>query len=126
MAVSAFHPIMYVPDPYAERDFFELFGFETVYEGDEFPGFLAVGSGDVRLGLSSNGELPADGGHAAIRWQFIVDDVDDIIVACEQANLAYDVLVEEGGQTHRARCVKVESPNGMPIWFEGPNELAVS
>jgi hypothetical protein len=32
-------PILYVPDQYAEREFYELFGFERVYEGDEFPGF---------------------------------------------------------------------------------------
>ena len=42
MAVSGFHPILYVAEPYAERDFFIRFGFETFYEGDEFPGFLAV------------------------------------------------------------------------------------
>ena len=31
MALRAFHPILYVADPYAERDFFGHFGFETVY-----------------------------------------------------------------------------------------------
>jgi hypothetical protein len=124
MAVSAFHPILYVPDPYAERDFFLLFGFETVYEGDEFPGFLAVGAGHVRFGLSANGTLPADGGHAAIRWQFLVDDVDDIVATCDRAGLAHELIVEEGGDAHRARVVKVNSPNAVPIYFEGPNELA--
>ena len=41
------HPIMYVADQYAERSFYELFGFERVYEGEEFPGFLAIGHGEA-------------------------------------------------------------------------------
>ena len=39
------HPIMYVADQYAERSFYELFGFDRVYEGEEFPGFLAIRHG---------------------------------------------------------------------------------
>ena len=41
------HPIMYVADQYAERSFYELLGFQRVYEGDEFPGFLAIQHGDA-------------------------------------------------------------------------------
>ena len=54
MTVRAFHPILYVADPHSERDFFSRFGFETAYEGDEFPGFLAVERGSVCFGLSGN------------------------------------------------------------------------
>ena len=42
---------MYVADQYAERDFYELFGFERLYEGDEFPGFLAIRHGEAIIGL---------------------------------------------------------------------------
>jgi hypothetical protein len=45
-------------DPYAERDFFTLFGFETIYEGSEFPGFFAIRCGMAIFGLSGNKELP--------------------------------------------------------------------
>jgi hypothetical protein len=45
------HPIMYVADQYAERSFYELFGFERVYEGEEFPGFLAIRLGEAVIGL---------------------------------------------------------------------------
>jgi hypothetical protein len=45
MAVRDLHPILYVRDPYAERHFFMLYGFKTIYEGDESPGFLAVAAG---------------------------------------------------------------------------------
>jgi hypothetical protein len=43
---------MYVPDQYAERSCYELFGFERVYEGDEFPGFLAIQHGKRSSGCS--------------------------------------------------------------------------
>src|SRR5664279_348902 len=66
MAVRAFHPILYVADPYAERDFFGRFGFETVYEGDDFPGFLAVECGPVCFGLSNNSDLPQTVAHDGV------------------------------------------------------------
>lgn len=121
MLVHGFHPILYVTDPYAERDFFRQFGFETVYEGDEFPGFLAIQSGSVIFGLSGNKDLPP-AAHEGVRWQFRVADVDKIVETCDAASLACEFVVESGGDAHRARVVKVVSPNGVVVWFEGPNE----
>jgi len=124
MAIREFHPILYVRDPYAERDFFALFGFETIYEGSEFPGFLAVRCGMAIFGLSGNKELPAPSAYEGVRWQLIVDDVDEIASICTRENLPHDLVVEEGGTTHRARIARVTSPNGVLVWFEGPNEIA--
>jgi hypothetical protein len=124
MTVQALHPILYVADPDAERNFFERFGFTTTYEGDEFPGFLALGSGDVRFGVSQSKTLPPKGGHDGVRWQLIVDDVDQIAAICADASFPCEIVVETGGDTHRARIAKVTSPNGVVVWFEGPNEIA--
>jgi hypothetical protein len=124
VAVNGFHPILYVADPYAERDFFSRFGFETFYEGDEFPGFLAVNCGSVLFGLSGNKEQLPSAAYDGVRWQLRVDDVDEIVETCTAAALQCEVIVEEGGSTHRARIAKVTSPNGVSVWFEGPNELA--
>jgi hypothetical protein len=123
VAVREFHPILYVADPYAERDFFSLFGFETIYEGSEFPGFLAIRCGAAIFGLSSNKDLPATGSHEGVRWQLIVDDVDEIASICIAAGLSCDVALEEGGTTYRSRIATVTSPNGVVVWFEGPNEI---
>jgi hypothetical protein len=109
--------------PYAERDFFGRFGFETVYEGDDFPGFLAVECGPVRFGLSNNNDLPQTGAHDGVRWQFLVDDVDEVASMCAAAYLPCEIVVELGGTTHRSRIAKVTSPNGVQVWFEGPNKL---
>lgn len=78
------HPIMYVPDQYAEREFYELFGFERHYEGDEFPGFLAIRHGDAIIGLQrASAEHPAY--TEGLRWQFElerVDELDEMLAAC--------------------------------------------
>jgi hypothetical protein len=121
MAVTGFHPILYVTDQYAERDFYRLFGFDTVYEGPEFPGFLAIRCGPVTFGLSTRPNLRDDGA-ANIRWQLMVTDVDHITGICDAAGLPYEVEIESGGTTHRTRIVKVRSPNDVLVWFEGPNE----
>jgi hypothetical protein len=121
--VTAFHPILYVADPQAERDFFGRFGFETFYEGDEFPGFLAVKCGPVLFGLSANKGRLSPAAYEGVRWQLRADDVDEIIETCAAAGIPYEVVVEVGGSTHRARIAKVTSPNGVVVWFEGPNEL---
>jgi len=118
------HPIMYVSDQYAERDFYELFGFKRVYEGDEFPGFLAIGHGSAVIGLqqASEDEPPYSGG---LRWQFEVGsaaEMDAIIAVCRANELEHDVIVEEGGNRFRRRCATVRSPAGVVVWFEGPNE----
>jgi hypothetical protein len=118
------HPIMYVSDQYAERDFYELFGFERHYEGDEFPGFLAIRHGLAVIGLQKASEDHAPYA-TGLRWQLEVDSVDDIeeiIAVCRTNGLEHDVIAEQGGGRFRSRCVTVRSPAGITVWFEGPNE----
>jgi hypothetical protein len=118
------HPIMYVADQYAERSFYELFGFERVYEGDEFPGFLAIRHGDAVIGLqqASPGHPPYTHG---LRWQFVLDttqEVDEVIATCRRHGLPHEALTERGGDRFLTRLVTVTSPSGISVWFEGPNE----
>jgi catechol 2,3-dioxygenase-like lactoylglutathione lyase family enzyme len=118
------HPIMYVPDQYAERDFYRMLGFEAHYEGDEFPGFLAVRRGATIIGLQkASDDHPAYS--AGLRWQFeaeTIDEIDEVIAACVAHGVDHQVFVEEGGAAFRTRCVTVRSPAGVTVWFEGPNE----
>ena len=118
------HPIMYVTDQYAERRFYELLGFERVYEGDEFPGFLAIRHGEAIIGLqrASPGQPAYTQG---LRWQFeldTADQVDEIIATCRRHGLEHDVALERGGDRFLRRLVTVMSPSGATIWFEGPDE----
>jgi hypothetical protein len=118
------HPIMYVGDQYLERAFYELFGFERVYEGDEFPGFLAIQHGEAIIGIQrASAEQPAYA--EGLRWQFeleTADQVDDILAICGEQGLDHEVQVERGGDRFLRRIVAVRSPNGVTVWFEGANE----
>jgi hypothetical protein len=118
------HPIMYVADQYAERSFYELFGFQRVYEGDEFPGFLAIQNGEAVIGLQR--ASPEQPGYShGLRWQFELDgadEVDEIIATCRTHGLEHDVVTEQGGDRFLRRLVGVKSPGGVTVWFEGENE----
>jgi hypothetical protein len=118
------HPIMYVADQYAERSFYELFGFERVYEGDEFPGFLAIAHGEAIIGLQR--ASPGQPAYAeGLRWQFELDapdHIDEIIARCRTHGLEHNVVTERGGDRFLRRLVEVKSPSGVSVWFEGANE----
>jgi hypothetical protein len=115
---------MYVADQYAERSFYELFGFERAYEGEEFPGFLAIRHGEAIIGLQqASTEQPAY--RQGLRWQFELEtagQVDDIIATCREHSLVHKVATERGGDRFLTRLVSVTSPSGITVWFEGPNE----
>lgn len=118
------HSIMYVADQYAERSFYELFGFERLCEGDEFPGFLAIQHGETITGLqrASAGQPAYSEG---LRWQFeldTADQIDQIITTCRTHGLDHDVHTEQGGDRFLRRLVSVRSPGGVTVWFEGANE----
>jgi hypothetical protein len=110
----------YVPDQYAEREFYGRFGFTSYYEGDEFPGFLAVQNGEAIIGLQrASDDQPVY--REGLRWQFEVDtagQLESIIDACQAYNLDHEVVVETGGTRFKTRLVKVRSPAGHLVWFE--------
>lgn len=93
------HPLMHVADQYAERLFYELFGFQRVYEGDEFPGYLATQHGEAIIGLQpASSEQPAYS--QGLRWQLerdTADHVDEVIGICRTNGLEHKVITEQGG-----------------------------
>jgi hypothetical protein len=118
------HPIMYVADQFAERRFYALFGFATVYEGEEFPGFLALQHGEAIIGLQRESEDHPKY-REGLRWQFELEtpeQIDSIISVCRTHALEHEVVTESGGSRFMTRIVKVRAPSGTLIWFESPNE----
>jgi hypothetical protein len=109
-------PILHVRDPGLERDFYELLGLRTTYEGPEYPGFIAVGNELVEFGLSLRHD--ADPNSACITWQFGVGDIDAAISQCEQSGLSFEVAVEQPRQDWTYRVLKVRSPNGFEVLLE--------
>jgi hypothetical protein len=114
---------MYVADQYAERSFYELFGFERVYEGDEFPGFLAIGNGgDHRAAASVTRTACLHAGSPlAVRARYGRSG-DEIIARCRAHGPEHEVVTERGGDRFLRRLVAVKSPSGVTVWFEGANE----
>lgn len=73
--------------------------------------------------MSGNRNLSTADIYDGVRWQLSVDDVDEVVAICRAAGLGFDVITEEGGATHRSQIATVRSPNGVLVWFEGPNDL---
>ena len=109
-------PILHVPDPDAERRFYELLGLRTTYEGPEYPGFIAVGNDTVEFGLSRRpGPDPATPG---LTWQLGVSHADEAIAACDRAGLHFEVTVERPREDWTYRIITIRSPNGMEVLLE--------
>jgi len=107
-------PILHVPDPEAERRFYEQLGLRTTYQGPEYPGFIAVGNDAVEFGLSLRpGASPPD-----LTWQLGISDVDAVIAACERAGLRFEVTVEQPREDWSYRVITVRSPSGMEVLLE--------
>jgi hypothetical protein len=109
-------PILHMPDPDAERGFYEQLGLRTTYEGPEYPGFIAVGNAAVEFGLSRG--PGADPAASALTWQLGISDVDAAITACQRAGLRFEVTVERPREDWTYRIVQVQSPNGMEVLLE--------
>lgn len=119
-------PILAVPDPDAERRFYELLGLRTTYEGPEYPDFIAVGNDAVEFGLSRRaGAVDAAGASAGasqgtqdLTWQLWISDVDAAIAACERSGLNFEVTVEQPRADWTYRIIKVTAPSGMEVLLE--------
>jgi catechol 2,3-dioxygenase-like lactoylglutathione lyase family enzyme len=109
-------PILHVPDPDAERRFYEQLGLRTTYEGPEYPGFLAVGNEAVEFGLSPG--TGADPPTSAVTWQLGISDADAAIAVCERLGLSFQVVTERPREDWTYRVITVRSPNGMEVLLE--------
>lgn len=56
------------------------------------------------------------------KWQLVVEDVDAVIDACRRSNLEFELSVEQPSPDWRYRIVKVRTPNGFEVLFEGERE----
>jgi hypothetical protein len=85
---------------------------------------LALQQGDAIVGFQrESNENPAY--REGLRWQFEVEtteQIDSIISVCRVNALEHEVVTERGGTRFVTSIVKVRSPSGHLIWFEGPNE----
>ncbi len=73
-------PVLNVSDLAAERAFYEKLGLAVIYEGPEYPDFIAFGTETIHFGIqqaSAENDPPS-----VLTWQIGVSDVDAAAGCC--------------------------------------------
>ena len=113
-------PVLNVTDPAGERRFYESLGLPVIYEGDEYPGFVAFGTEALDFGIQ-----PATGSNdppSVLTWQIGVSDVDVAADICRNAGIAFSMEENNPAAGWRYRRLILRSPSGYRVALEGPNE----
>jgi catechol 2,3-dioxygenase-like lactoylglutathione lyase family enzyme len=113
-------PVLNVRDLAAERAFYERLGLPVIYEGDEYPDFIAFGTDTVHFGIQS---APADNDPPSVlTWQITVTDVDLAMERCRGAGISFDLEQNDPAPGWSYRRLLVQTPSGYRLALEGPNE----
>ncbi len=110
-------PILYVRDLDSEVDFYTSLGFEITYQGDEFPGFIALNSGEFEFGLKEKEDFDPLQAEASFVWQMEVDSFTKVLAICVERALEYS----EPKQYWEARDaweMTVQTPNGYSLHLD--------
>ncbi len=110
-------PILYVKDLEKEVDFYKSLGFEISYQGDDFPGFIALRSGNVEFGLKARDDFDPLQAEASFVWQMEVDSISKIIAICAERAFEYSEP-QQYWEERDAWEMVVKSPNGYKLHLE--------
>jgi hypothetical protein len=111
-----------VGDATAERDFYRKLGFAISYEGPEYPDFVAMQHGDVEFGIEQRDDFDSSAPARVILWQFGVADVDVAKRVLDGAQIAYEEKLETPRPDWRYRVLRLTTPTGYTLLFEGERE----
>ncbi len=113
-------PVLNVRDLGAERAFYESLGLPVIYEGDEYPDFIAFGTDTVHFGLQA---APADNDPPSVlTWQIAVTDIDRAMERCRRAGITFELEQYDPAPGWSYRRLLVQTPSGYRLALEGPNE----
>lgn len=113
-------PVLNVSDLGAERAFYEKLGLPVIYEGDEYPDFIAFGTDTINFGIQ---QADADNDPPSVlTWQIGVSDVDAAVELCRTAGLDYELEVNEPAPGWRYRRLLLRTPSGYRLALEGESE----
>jgi catechol 2,3-dioxygenase-like lactoylglutathione lyase family enzyme len=113
-------PVLNVRDLAAERAFYERLGLPVIYEGDEYPDFIAFGTDTVHFGIQA---APADNDPPSVlTWQIAVTDVDRAMERCRCAGISFELEQNDPAPGWSYRRLLVQTPSGYRLALEGPNE----
>ena len=113
-------PVLNVRDLTAERAFYEKLGLPVIYEGDEYPDFIAFGTDTVHFGIQA---APADNDPPSVlTWQIAVTDIDRAMERCRSAGISFDLEQNDPAPGWSYRRLLVQTPSGYRLALEGPRE----
>ena len=113
-------PVLNVRDLAAERSFYESLGLPVIYEGPEYPDFIAFGTDTVHFGIQA---AAADNDPPSVlTWQIAVADVDRAMERCRGAGISFELEDNDPAPGWSYRRLLIQTPSGYRLALEGPNE----
>jgi catechol 2,3-dioxygenase-like lactoylglutathione lyase family enzyme len=113
-------PVLNVRDLAAERAFYESLGLPVIYEGPEYPDFIAFGTGAVHFGIQA---AAADNDPPSVlTWQITVEDIDRAMERCRGAGISFELEQNDPAPGWSYRRLLIRTPSGYRLALEGPNE----
>jgi catechol 2,3-dioxygenase-like lactoylglutathione lyase family enzyme len=113
-------PVLNVRDLPAEREFYEKLGLPVIYEGPEYPDFVAFGTDTVHFGIQA--AAAANDPPSVLTWQIGVRDIDQAIERCQTAGIAFELEHNNPAPDWSYRRLLIRTPSGYRLALEGPNE----
>jgi hypothetical protein len=102
-----------------ERAFYEQLGLPVIYEGDEYPDFVAFGSGDLQFGIQP---APSDNDPPSVlTWQIVVSDIDEAERLCRESGLDFEVEENNPSPDWSYRRILLTTPSGYRLALEEAN-----
>jgi len=113
-------PVLNVRDLAAERAFYEKLGLPVIYEGPEYPDFIAFGTDTVHFGIqiAPAGNDPP----AVLTWQIGVTDIEQAAQRCRDAGISYELEQNDPAPGSTYRRLIIRTPSGYRLALEGPRE----
>lgn len=109
-------PVLNVRDLAAEREFYESLGLPVLYEGDEYPDFIAFGDDTMSFGIQ-----PAAGENdppSVLTWQIVVSDIDRAMTVCREAGIEFEVEQNDPAPGWSYRRLILQTPSGYRLALE--------
>jgi len=113
-------PVLNVRDLAAERAFYEKLGMPVIYEGPEYPDFIAFGTETVHFGIQA--AVAANDPPAVLTWQIGVTDIDRAMDRCRSAGISFELEENNPAPGWAYRRLLIRTPSGYRLALEGPSE----
>jgi catechol 2,3-dioxygenase-like lactoylglutathione lyase family enzyme len=113
-------PVLNVRDLAAERAFYESLGLPVIYEGPEYPDFIAFGTDTLHFGIqaaATDNDPPS-----VLTWQITVEDIDRAMERCRGAGISFELERSDPAPGWSYRRLLIQTPSGYRLALEGPNE----